>query len=415
MIVVTALVGCGSGGGETDDTSSGSSGTTAGASSGTAEPPDATTTDASTTTPTTSTAPTTTDDPSGTTFEVTTTATDGVVSGSSGDETGPAEAGVSVFLAQGHYGRTTISCDDGKTWIQDKSQDDAVLCFQNDVDCDHNAHAGRGVAWGDGEVVMTWGWGAPGTLVRSEDAATFTPVLEQTPTFADVAYGNGRFVANNSPTKISDDGGLTWQDGGELNIDMNTRAIEFIPQAGGRFIVTGESGENRAIVHSPDGVTWTAAADRPPECGSHVIGIGHGDGVTLIVSGKGHVCRSTDAGVTWTQVQVSDSFSSPPVWTGSEFFVYQGGQLHRSATGETWQTEALTPNSTSIGAVVRSPEGTFVAANDGWQQWYDKQRFFRSTDGKTWEQLPEGAFVGSHPINFMAHGRVPAGAGCPAN
>lgn len=340
--------------------------------------------------------------------------TGGSGSSTGGEETGPPPVqDVPVFLAQGHYGRTTISCDDGKTWVQDRSQDDAVRCFQDGLDCDHNAFAGRGIAWGDGAIVLTWGWGEPGTLVRSEDAAGFMTVLADAPNFADVAYGNGRFVANNSSTRISDDGGKTWVDGGPLDIGINTRAIEFVPQGGGMFIVTGESGDQRAIVRSPDGLTWTPASQRPPECGAYVLGIAHGGDVTVIVSGSGFICRSPDAGDTWTQVPVSDGFSSPPVWTGAEFLVYQGNVLHRSATGELWTSEPLTPMSTSIGQVARSPEGTFVAVNDGWQTWYEQQRFFRSTDGVVWEQLPPDAYVGSHPIYFMAHGTVPAGAGCP--
>lgn len=327
-------------------------------------------------------------------------------------ETGAPVTDVPVFLAQGHYGRTTISCDDGHTWVQDKSQDDAVRCFENDLDCDHNEFAGRGIAWGAGQFVLAWGWGKPGTLARSEDAAEFVTVMTETPTYADVAFGNGRFVANNSPTRISDDGGKTWVEGGPLDININTRAIEFVPHEAGVFIVAGESGEQRAIVRSADGVTWTPASTRPPECGSYTLGMAYGAGTTVMVSGSGFVCRSPDGGDTWTQVPVSGGLSSPPVWTGSEFFVYEGNTLHRSADGAEWSNVPLVGDNLSIGQVARSPEGTFVAANGGWMVWYEKQEFYRSEDGVTWETLPEGAFVGSHPIYFMAYGRVKPGAGC---
>lgn len=418
MIVAAALHGCG-GGGDASGTdgaptaSSGAATTDAGTIGGTTGTSGTTGTTGTSgvsgaTDPTDATGPT---DP--TAAPTSGEATDS--SGASGEETGPPPVEqVEVFLAQGHYGRTTISCDDGKTWVQDRSADDAARCFVDGLDCDHDALAARGIAWGDGAIVLTWGWGKPGTLVRSDDAAEFVPVLADTPTFADVAFGNGRFVANNSQTRISDDGGLTWQDGGPLGIGINTRAIEFVPQGGGVFIVTGESGEQRAIVRSPDGVTWTPASQRPPECGAAVTGVAHGDGVTVIASGKGFVCRSTDAGDTWTQVPVGPRFTSPPLWTGAEFFVYDGNVLHRSATGEAWASVPLAPASTSIGRVARSPGGTFVAVNDGWQTWYEKQRFFRSTDGVTWDPLPVDAYAGSHPIYFMAHGTVPAGLGCPS-
>ena len=254
-----------------------------------------------------------------------------------------------VFLAQGHYGRTTISCDDGKTWILDQSQDDAVRCFENDLDCDHNAFAGRGIAHGEQTFVLTWGWGAPGSVVRSEDAANFEQVLSETPTFADIAFGNGRFVANNGMTQISDDLGKTWSPGGPLGIDINTRAIEFFPHDAGVFVVTGESGEERAIVRSPDGVTWTPASQRPPECGQYVIGMAYGAGTAIIASGSGHVCHSSDGGDTWEHVALSDRLTSPPVWTGSEFFVYEGGILHRSPDGAAWQSAPLDLPGASIG------------------------------------------------------------------
>lgn len=349
-----------------------------------------------------------------TTADTSTTATD-TSTGTGTDDTGPPPVtGVPVFLAQGHYGRTTISCDDGKTWIQDRSQDDGVRCFEENVDCDHNAYAGRGVAWGDGVFALTWGWGQPGTLQRSSDASAFDIVMTDTPTYAGLAYGGGRFVANNSPTRISSDRGLTWQDGGELNIDINTRSIDYLPHGDGIFIVTGESGDERAIVRSPDGVTWTPASKRPPECGSYARGMAYGGGTIVLASGNGGACSSQDGGDTWQHTPVTDAFSSPPVWTGQEFYIYNGATLWRSADGAAWASESLTPDTVDIGALARSPDGTMVAASGGWMSWYDQQHFYRSSDGKTWKTLPPGSFVGSHPINFISYGTVDPGAGCPA-
>ncbi|MBZ5707768.1 WD40/YVTN/BNR-like repeat-containing protein [Nannocystis pusilla] len=387
--------------GESETAATTSSGTSAEAT--TTSPTVTTTMSIETTTITTTSG--TTEAPTGTTDEPTSTTT----------TTGPPPVtAVPVFIAQGHYGRTTISCDDGHTWIHDKSEDDSVRCFEDALDCDHDAFAGRGIAHGEQTFVLTWGWGAPGSVVRSEDAAMFETVLMDTPTFADVAFGNGRFVANNSTTQISDDLGKTWSPGGPLGIDINTRAIEFFPHEAGWFVVTGESGETRDIVRSPDGITWAPATTRPPQCGGHVIGMAYGSGVGVIASGNGHVCRTSDGGDTWEYVPVSADLSSPPIWTGSEFFVYEGSTLHRSADGASWQSEPITPADASIGPIARSPEGTFVAANAGWMVWYEKQRFFRSEDGVNWEVLPDGAFAGSHPIYFMAHGEVAPGAGCPA-
>jgi hypothetical protein len=322
---------------------------------------------------------------------------------------------VGVFVAQGHEGRITRSCDDGRTFPYNHSQDDAYRCFIDDEhDCDHSEFAGRGLAFGAGSFVATWGWGHPGKLQRSTDGKTFTDVMTETPTFADVAFGNGTFVACGNPTPISSDG-TSWEMGGELTFSFNYRGIEFVPAGGGTFIVTGESDEQRAISYSHDGKTWLEPSQRPDTCGQDLRGIAGSDAVIIIASGRGHVCRSLDGGDTWSQKQVTERFTSQPVWTGSEFWVYSGNQRFKSPDGDEWSSQPITPNDIQIGNLARSPAGTLVAANDGWEVWYDEQRMFRSTDGVTFTVLePEIAITGSHPINFVSFGYLPASADCVA-
>lgn len=320
---------------------------------------------------------------------------------------------VGVFVGQGHEGRITRSCDDGLTFPDDVSKDDAFRCFTDaEHDCDHSEVAGRGLAFGAGSFVATWGWGHPGKLQRSVDGKAWSDVMTETPTFADVAYGNGSFVACGNPTRVSRDG-QTWEMGGQLSFDFNYRGIEFVPTAGGLFVVAGESGMNRAISYSPDGKSWLAAEARPGPCGEQLRGIAGSEAAMILVSAKGHVCRSTD-GKVWTFASVTDRFTSPPLWTGQEFWIYSGAKLYQSPDGLTWTNQDVDPPNISVGALARSPAGTLVAANDGWQVWYEKQQFFRSTDGVHFTLLPPGAFKGSHPINFLSFGYVPASAGCGA-
>lgn len=92
--------------------------------------------------------------------------------------------------------------------------------------------------------------------------------------------------------------------------------------------------------------------------------------------------------------------------------MYGGGQRHRSEDGTTWESTALEPPGVPIGNFAVSSEGTFAAVNDGWTRWYEQQRFYRSTAGVTWEELPTGAFTGGHPIYFMSFGHVTPTPGC---
>ncbi|MBL8682237.1 MAG: hypothetical protein JNK05_23925 [Myxococcales bacterium] len=326
----------------------------------------------------------------------------------------PRDTRVPVFVAQGHMGRITVSCDDGRTWVGNRSSNDAARCFTGGLDCDHNATAGRGLAYGNGYFVATFGWGTPGVVRRSNTGLTWEDTLPGR-TFADVAFGNGVFLANERTLQRSSDG-TGWRAAGDTTAGpWNVRTIEFIAHGPrGRFLVSAESGTDRDIVWSADnGTTWQRARTRPPECGQSARGFAYGNGVAILTSGAGHACRSTDGGESWTRIAVAMGELTTPVWTGSEFFAWEGSRLWRSADGMQWTSTPLVGTGLSIGAVARSPSGTFVAVRGGWQVWYDQQRFYRSTDGIRWETLAAGTFVGSHPINFIEFGYAPAGTMCP--
>jgi hypothetical protein len=314
-------------------------------------------------------------------------------------------------VAQGHEGRITRSCDDGRTFPFNHSADDQFRCFvDNEHNCDESEVAGRGLAFGAGSFVATWGAGRPGKLQGSSDGKGWNDVMTGTPPFEGVAYGNSVFVVGGNPTHISSDG-KTWSRGGKLTFDFDYRGIQFVPTGGGMFIVTGETGEERAICSSQDGKVWKAARDLPVQCAKNLFGIAGSDSVMIVASEQGHICRSVD-GEAWTYVAVADGFTSPPVWTGKEFWIYSGAELFKSADAKTWTNVTIEPANIEIGALARSPTGTLVAVNAGWDVWYEDQHFFRSTDGVHWDLLPTKAFTGSHPINFISFGYVPPSADC---
>jgi hypothetical protein len=329
---------------------------------------------------------------------------------------------VEIFVAQGHKGRITISCDDGKTWINDSSDDDNVRCFDpnaGNVDCDHDAGAGRGLAHGGGYWLATFGWGAPGRISRSKNGVDWEDFPQQAPhIFADLAFGDGVFVANGKTPRISSDG-ETWTDGGANMLAVpDARAIGFVDAGskGKSFVVSGDTGGKQPVdmVFSKDGAkTWKHPTTRPMNCTGNVTGAVSGNGVIIFTAGGGNVCRSGDAGDTWTIMKVGTIFTSSPVWNGSEFMVWGNSTLYRSKDGVTWTNEPITPSSAHIGVAAVSSKGTFVAVNADWQAWYDKQEFYRSTDGVTWEVLPKTSFKGSHPIYFIEAGDAEASKLCP--
>ena len=332
-----------------------------------------------------------------------------------------APTGTPLFVAIGYEGRTTISCDDGKTWVANRSDDDTVKCF-SPTDCDHDGRAGRGIAFANGWFVADFGWGSPGTIRRSKDGATWDTVLTG-PNFASMMYGNGRFVGAARTGKLSTNDGMTWTDAAEAKLLFNGQDVWNVRR--GAFVGQGFLlvGDGPVAAYGPDGTSWTQVKNFPSQCGADIQwsgGIAFGNGAIVVVDGNGTACRSVDQGQTWTSKALGQTLESRLLFSGTEFMVWSGSALFRSQDGTTWTSTptkrtvngAPATGSPNLGPVARSPGGTFVAVNGVWQTWYDKQRFLRSTDGITWDELPSGAFVGSHPMTHIVWAAAGSSAGC---
>lgn len=338
--------------------------------------------------------------------------------GSDDTTTGAAPDGTPLFVAAGHMGRTTISCDRGASWIADQSLDDTVRCF-DPLDCDHHVGATTGLAFGGGAFVTSLGWGTEGTIRRSTDGVTWE-VVATGPTFAGVAFGQDTFVAGNREAWRSIDLGLQWTGPVATGlVPWNGRGVGFTPTAGGTFVVGG-GGDNGAeydiVVSNDAGTSWWHPDTIAPACGDGVRSIVGNDETIVMVRYGGpdgpEFCVSQDQGHVWTAVDLGDTWiESRALWTGTEFIAWGSGFALTSPDGLRWTNTPLEP-AINVGAVARDDQGTFVAVRGGWQSWYETQEFYRSRDGRTWEVLPSGSFVGSHPINHVAFGYVDDPTAC---
>lgn len=318
-----------------------------------------------------------------------------------------------MFVAQGHGGRTTVSCDDGYTWVGNQSSDDALRCFEG-IDCDHRFDAARGIIYGDGYFFATYGWGPPGGIERSRDGLTWETVREGT-AFSGMSVGSDLVVAGSRFGEFSDDLGETWQAIGDpMLTQWNVRSSAFVPAAGGLFIMVADGPE---LTLSADAVSWWRPDTFPNTCGQGMHNKGsilYGNGAIVIVGGNGVACRSIDGGRNWTDHRFADSSDSDAVWTGSQFMVWGAGQRYSSTDGATWTATPTVPSGMRINAVAASDTGTLVAVSHRWLGWYEAQEFYRSEDGVNWTALPESNYVGSHPIWFIAFGHGATSDLCPA-
>lgn len=362
------------------------------------------------------------------------------------DDAGAAgDAGTPVFLLVGKQGRRAISCDDGRTWRNDVSFDDALpqalrfRCFSgnfalpdggsNNTDCDHNGWSSTALAFvGDG-FVHTLGWGAPGTVWRSADGVSWS-LVHSGVNVQEVMVGPSRLVLATRSTRRSSDRGRSWAMGPELMLQSGSNDIWNVrggAYGGGTYVVSAQDGMNTDWQVSRDeGTTWQrpqlVGGGRVDACGSARPAYGNGVFVSASWNGQRIVfCRSVDQGLTWSLVLgPMDYPESRMLFTGQGFAIWSNGKVHRSTDGSTWTTTntvTRSPGGTmsggpNIGAVAIGPTGTFVAVRGGWDVWYDRQRFYRSSDGVTWDELPETAYEKGHPVTMIVSGVVPAGV-CP--
>lgn len=359
----------------------------------------------------------------------------------------PSDAGprlVPVFVAVGKQGRRTLSCDDGRTWVNDVATDDAwpaadrYRCFSGDfvrgdgttvsTDCDHNAWSSTSLHFADGVFLHSLGWGTPGTFFRSTDGVTWTPVYTGN-TVQDLMFGDGRWVAATRASVRSDDHGLTWVDNGTIDVASGPDTIWNVRNGtygAGTFLVTAQDGDRFDFAYSRDrGETWQrptmADGSRVDVCGAGAPVEGDGIFVTTTWSAADQatvICRSADGARTWSSTTLPGvHLESAPLWTGRQFMVWSSGQVHSSPDGLTWTSEDTSirggGRGPTIGPVAVSPSGTFVAVRGGWQVWYEQQQFYRSTDGVIWDLLPDTAFYKGHPMTEISFGFAEPSGVCP--
>lgn len=404
--------------------------------------------------------PATSSDPSGTTTPPTTDAATTTATADTSESGAPADTGtdgsstgepalVPMFVAQGMVGRTTISCDDGRSWIADRAWDtegDPLLCGSTEpvrcdesacqylditgacvssdpCDCGHSPGFAKGIAYGDGWIVATWGWGHPGSARRSRNGIDWEATLSgEDAMFGGLVHGAGAFVLSSRYPYTSADG-ARWVAGAEADfrgpggeIVWSVRRLGFVDYDGGRFVATANPPQ-AVLVSADAGLTWHAPTSIDDACLASVGsygGIASGNGVIVGIGDDGVTCRSSDGGDTWTLGSVGgEGIYARVLWTGDAFVTWAPGVRYTSPDAATWTATPTTPEGVWLGAVAMSEAtGTFAANGRVWDG-YERQSFWRSTNGVDWEQLPASAFQGGHYVFEVAFGWAEPSELCP--
>lgn len=342
-------------------------------------------------------------------------------SAASSSSSGQPAGTVSLWVAIGKFGRITTSCDEGRTWVFNRSDDDGGNCVG--LDCDHHPGSSTGITFGGGAFYASFGWGDnPSRIMRSTNGIDWQTVYDvQAFSFAGLAWGQGRLFGGDASPRYSLDDGVSFMDAAWPDYQVpggawpNARSIAF---GGGQVLLISGSGDTSwgdTTISSDLGLTYTHPTVLPEGCRGYSRPPVYDRGTWLqLWSGTLAACHSSNSGDTWVETHPFDPMGgeiSNAVSTGTEFVVYQGNRGFRTADGSSWS--AFDSNQ-RVGVLGHNPAtGTYVMTQDSWGQPYTEQRFHRSTDGITWEQLPLSAFVQSHPITHILSGYGSPSTTCP--
>ncbi|MGE0789562.1 MAG: hypothetical protein AB7S26_28075 [Sandaracinaceae bacterium] len=347
----------------------------------------------------------------------------------------PGPSTVPVIVAVGRGGRSTISCDDGRTWIENRIETaDTVRCWgqpsgaepefldppantmpnPNYLECDHDTGNSTGLVFHRGLFIRSIGWGTPGRTQRSVDGVTWEDVPSFDETYNGLIAFDDALVAMGTPQPFfSLDEGLTWE--------MTSATLGWDSGHVRSATSSGYGAMGSIVFYTDMGYWWSddrgATYHGPDSIPCDGRDFASSDDVTIVLSGDGSICTTLDGGMTWTSQPVATSFSTNPVWNGTAFHAWgmQGSNYTHfsSPDGVTW-SEALLMR-VNVAIVGATTTGAMVGVNGIWNGGYENQRMFRTDDGDSWETLPTDgtAFVQSHAISDFASGLVPPNAYCP--
>lgn len=323
---------------------------------------------------------------------------------------------VMAMMASGHQARTTLSCDGGKTWINDRSDNPNARCWvtgdANYVECDHTAGSSQGqtVTYANGYFYTQFGWGVNGSIRRSADGITWQ-VLRT----GDWAGGIGTATGSNRVFSLwgnwtySNDNGMTWLPSSK-SFGQYDMAHPLVNLVGTKLFAVGRVDNPLQLAVSSDaGLSWTTVPSFQSAWGGSFAESPSGVIVSLATT-VGLVARSTDGGKTWTTHQAhskaNESWSSPLLHNGSQFVAFSGRKKYVSTDGITWTSTAMV-NGPGAGPAAYNPmTKTYSVILNEWDNYYAKQKAWVSTDAITWTQLSATQFKGGHPLLRIVIGEV---------
>ncbi len=310
---------------------------------------------------------------------------------------------VPMFLAVGPGLRTTISCDDGLSWVENRFEK------ERDDDFSHDETNIHGALFANGKFYYPAGWGFSTTRVfASENGVDWERLYLGGAHQANaMAAGGGVLIFGEGRTIYrSEDDGRTWKSV-TLPDGYSHFRIAYGESHGGRFVVGGR--EKRHAYSTDGGKTWTKGQGD----GGHRPIYGGGVYVSFQEHG-GSLARSDDGGATWKPISCcgNPTYIAHVTWTGTQFLLFKDNTVWSSTNGVEWAQQVVSGMGRyeRFAAMARDPgTGTFVAAAGG-----TPTKFLRSTDGVRWTTLAADKYdARGADIKYITFGHGRPSARCP--
>ena len=249
--------------------------------------------------------------------------------------------------------------------------------------------------------------GAASRLMTSPDGGVWTqrtsPVVAQ---FNSVAGSASLIIAvGNGGAAVKSADGVTWSNA----VSGVAQNLHDIVRIGGAFYAVGDAG---TLLKTTDGVTWSALVPNTIEDLKGIAARTLNDQGTpdesddeillLAVGSNGAAVMSSDAGATWTTVDIGGTASLLDItWTGSTFIAVGGGSnIFTTPDGLVW-TKRSAPQLASLTSVAGNANGALICGLDGIA--------FLSTDGgATWQKRDTGTSRSLMGIGVNSAGRYAA-------
>ncbi|GMO66730.1 MAG: hypothetical protein Ta2A_15040 [Treponemataceae bacterium] len=202
-----------------------------------------------------------------------------------------------------------------------------------------------------------------------------------------VTYGGGKFVAvartSNGGTGTNKAAysfdGINW-----IPTTMPTTALWYsITYGNGMFVATAIGSDRAGAAYSSDGVTWTRVDTSMVNTNLIWTSVAYGNNRFVILEQRGHVKRSTDGGINWSDATWLDNFDSAggawqSITYGYNRFVAVNTAGHIGVIGDAVTGNWIKPDLAGAWNAVTYGNNTFVAVASGSNQ------IATSADGINW-------------------------------